>query len=293
MKKFLFILAIGNLILFNFAYGLTIAPAKIEFDANPGDEIKFSIYTRNDGDLGEYAYSIVKGFSEDGGGGKIFIEDAPEISWVQIPEKVAVPLNQMIEVPVVIKVPENAPSGGHFLAVGFGSFPKVQESKVGVGVNVLGLVYINVSGNRFDKISISELLFKNFYFSLPVNFSYKIKNDGNTYVRPVGDIEIRNVFGKLVANLKINERELQILPNIEKTMENSWKTNFAFGPYKATFNILYGPNKDLTLKQDHWFFVLPLNILAVLIFILILIIWIIPWLIRKYNKWVISRANKQ
>lgn len=292
MKKILLFL-VGNLLLFNFSYALTIAPAKIEFDANPGDEIKFSIYTRNDGDLGEYAYSIVKGFTEDEGGSKIFVENAPEISWVQIPEKVAVPLNQMIEVPVSIKVPENAPPGGHFLAIGFGSFPKVQESKVGVGVNVLGLVYINVSGNRLDKISFSDLLFKNFYFSLPVNFSYKIKNEGNTYVRPVGEVEIKNVFGKLVANLKVNERELQILPGREKVMENSWRTNFAFGPYKATFNILYGPNKDLTLKQDHWFFVLPLNILAVLILILVLIIWVIPWLIKKYNNWIISRVSKQ
>lgn len=50
------------LLVFNFSYAVTIAPAKIEFNVNPGEEIKFSIYTRNDGEAATYLYSVVKGF---------------------------------------------------------------------------------------------------------------------------------------------------------------------------------------------------------------------------------------
>jgi hypothetical protein len=279
------------LLAFNFSYAVTIAPAKVEFNVNPGEEIKFSIYTRNDGEADTYLYSVVKGFTEDEVGTKIWVEDAPEIEWVKIPEKVSAPPGEMIEVPVTISVPQDAPPGGHFLAVGFGTAPAKQKgSGVAIGVNVLSLVYINVSGNRIDKISVSEFNAKKFYFSFPVKFAYKIKNEGNTYVRPTGDIEISNIFGRLVANLKVNERELQILPGKEKVLENEWNTNFAFGPYKAKFNIFYGLNQSKNLVFNYWFFVFPIKAVILALVLIIFIFFILPRLVRKYNEYIIRKA---
>jgi len=296
-KKLFLLIIIGIiLIAFNFSYAVTIAPAKIEFNVNPGEEIKFSIYTRNDGEAAGELYSIVKGFTEDEGGTKIWVEDAPEIEWVKIPEKVSAPHGEMIEVPVVINVPQDAPPGGHFLAIGFGTMPAKQKgSGVSIGVNVLSLVYINVSGNRIDKISVSEFNAKKVYFSFPVKFAYKIKNEGNTYVRPTGDIEISNIFGKLVANLKVNERELQILPGKEKVLENEWKTNFAFGPYKAKFNIYYGLNQSQNLVFNYWFFMFPVKAVIIALALIIFVFFILPRLVRKYNEYIIRKAlqNKQ
>jgi len=284
------------LLAFNFSYAVTIAPAKIEFNVNPGEEIKFSIYTRNDGEADTYLYSLVKGFTEDEAGTKIWVEDAPEIEWVKIPAKVSAPPGEMIEVPVVINVPQDAPPGGHFLAIGFGTAPAKQKgSRISIGVNVLSLVYINVSGNRIDKISVSEFNAKKVYFGFPVKFAYKIKNEGNTYVRPTGDIEISNVFGRLVANLKVNERELQILPGKEKVLENEWINNFAFGPYKAKFNIYYGLNQSKNLVFDYWFFMFPIKAVIIVLLLIIFVFFILPRLIRKYNEYIIRKAlqNKQ
>jgi hypothetical protein len=284
------------LLAFNFSYAVTIAPAKIEFNVNPGEEIKFSIYTRNDGEAVAYLYSVVKGFTEDEAGTKIWVEDAPEIEWVKIPEKVSAPPGEMIEVPVVINVPQDSPPGGHFLAIGFGTMPEKQKgSGVAIGVNVLSLVYINVSGNRIDKISVSEFNAKKVYFSFPVKFGYKIKNEGNTYVRPTGEVEISNVFGKLVANLKVNERELQILPGKEKGLENEWKTNFAFGPYKAKFNINYGLNQSQNLVFNYWFFMFPVKAIIIALALIIFVFFIFPRLVRNYNEYIIRKAmqNKQ
>jgi len=53
-KIFLLIFIVLNLVIFNFSFALTIAPAKVEFNVNPGEEIKFSIYTRNDGEIDTY-----------------------------------------------------------------------------------------------------------------------------------------------------------------------------------------------------------------------------------------------
>jgi uncharacterized membrane protein len=286
--KKLFLLITLGISLINFSYAVTIAPAKVEFNVNPGEEIKFSIYTRNDGEAAGELYSIVKGFTEDEAGTKIWIEDAPEIEWVKIPEKVSAPPGEMIEVPVVINVPQDAPPGGHFLAIGFGTMPAKQKgSGISIGVNVLSLVYINVSGNRIDKISVSEFNAKKVYFGFPVKFAYKIKNEGNTYVRPTGDVEISNAFGRLVANLKVNERELQILPGKDKVLENEWKTNFAFGPYKAKFNINYGLNQSKNLFFNYWFFVFPIKAIIIALALIIFVFFILPRLVRKYNEYII------
>ena len=293
-KIFLLIFIVLNLVIFNFSFALTIAPAKVEFNVNPGEEIKFSIYTRNDGEIDTYLYSVVKGFTEDEGGTKIWIEDAPEREWVKIPEKVFAPPGEMIEVPVVINVPKDAPPGGHFLAIGFGTLPERREGTgVAIGVNVLSLVYINVSGERIDKISISEFNAKKVYFGFPVKFAYKIKNEGNTYVRPTGEIEISNVFGRLVANLRVNEKELQILPGKEKVLENGWVNNFAFGPYKAKFNIYYGLNQSQNLVFNYWFFMFPIKIILIILAIIFVVFFILPRLIRKYNEYIIKKALKQ
>jgi len=294
-KKSLLFLILGiSLGIFNFSYALTIAPAKIEFNVNPGDEIKFSIYTRNDGEATGELHSIVKGFTEDEAGTKIWIEDAPEREWVKIPEKITAPPGEMIEVPVIITVPKDAPPGGHFLAIGFGTLPEKQKgSGVAIGVNVLSLVYINISGNRIDKISISEFQAKRIYLDFPVKFAYKIKNEGNTYVRPTGDIEISNIFGRLVANLKVNERELQILPGKSKLFENEWSNNFAFGPYKAKFNIYYGLNQNKNLSLEYWFFVIPMKVTVIIILLIIFLIVVLPRLIKKYNEYVINKALNQ
>ena len=285
-------LSIGICLLaFNFTFALTIAPAKIEFNVNPGDEIRFSIYTRNDGEVPGELYSIVKGFTEDEGGTKIWVENAPEIEWVKIPQKISASPGETIEVPVVINVPQDAPPGGHFLAIGFGTLPgKQRGSGLAIGVNVLSLVYINISGNRIDKISISEFMAKRVYFDFPVKFVYKIKNEGNTYVRPTGEIEISNIFGKLIANLRVNEKEFQILPGKEKVLENEWSNNFAFGPYKAKLNIYYGLNQSQNLVFNYWFFMLPIKVISIVFVLIIFVIFILPRLIKKYNEYIIRKA---
>jgi len=289
-----FTFIILTLLAFNFSYALTIAPAKVEFNVNPGEEIRFSIYTRNDGEASMYLYSVVKGFTEDEGGTKIWVENAPEREWVKIDEKVFAPPGEMLEVPVVINIPQDAPPGGHFLAIGFGTLPPDRkEGGIAIGVNVLGLVYINVSGNRIDKISISDFEAKRFYFKLPIKFSYKIKNEGNTYVRPTGEIQILNAFGKPVDTLKVNEKEFQILPGKEKMLENELKKDFMLGFYRATFNINYGMDQKETLLFNYWFFVIPIKFIISILIVLLVIIFVIPKIIKKYNEYIIKKANQQ
>lgn len=275
---------------FKLSYALTVAPAKIEFNVNPGETVNFDMFVRNDQNYDVNLYSDIEGFTEEGTT-KVFLGKVPEVEWVEIEKKVFLKAGDSTNVPVKIKVPENAPPGGHFLVIWFGTASAEVKEGIGVGVRVGSLIYINVTGNVIEKISVKNFQAPKIAFGFPVKFRYSILNEGNTYVRPTGDIEIKNIFGRLVANLKVNSKEAQILPGKSKDFEDVWENTFAFGSYKAVYRIQYGENKELNF--NYWFFMFPVKIFVLTVVILAFAIFILPRLIRKYNQWIIQKALSQ
>ena len=295
MLKFLKGLIFSIALLFPFwGMALTVAPAKTELYVNPGDELTLQFIVRNDDPVDSYIYPKVQGFSEDEGGSKIFLDKTPETEWVSLPSEIFAPSQKEIKVDVKINVPEDAPPGGHFLAIGFSSLPpegRRGTGNVAIGVNVIGLVYINVSGQTVEKASISNFNLKSFVLNLPLKLSYTIKNEGNTYIRPRGEIVFTNILGQKSGAVLINPRELQILPNREKVLETSWEPKFAFGPYKVNFNMSYGKAENLQFSK--WIFIASLNQIIIFIIIVLFVFVVIPVLIKKYNQWIISRYSQK
>lgn len=285
---FLFIvLAITNL-----SYALTVGPAKIEFTTDPGQILNFNLFVRNDNNYDSDYYLDVEGFTEVNGEKKFF-KDPPEKSWVKITNnKIFLKAFQDTQLPVKIEVPKNAPPGGHFLAIWVGSgAPKEEAGQVGIVSRVGSLIFINVRGNAIYKAILDKLEAKRIVWNFPVKFAYTIKNEGNTYITPKGDIDIKNIFGKEIASLPINQKGLQILPNTKKTLETDWDGKFAFGIYKAVFNMNYGENNSLNFK--YWFIFLNIKYLIIALIIIIFIVVILPILVRKYNAYIIRKYSKK
>lgn len=292
MKKFTYFLITTVLLLSfygittNSVFALTVGPAKLEFTTDPGQVLEFGLFVRNDSDYDTKYQIIVEGFTEEGGERK-YIENPPEASWVEAPKDIFLKAKEDTNVPIKINVPKDAPPGGHFLVLWVSTKP--EGGQVAIVSRVGALVFINVSGNAIYKAYISELKAPKFAWSFPVKFAYVIKNEGNTYITPKGDIEIKNIFGRLIADLPINPRELQILPNTSKNFEQEWKTNFAFGIYKAIFNLEYANSRN---SLTHWFVFIHLKALIIILIILIFIVFILPRLIKKYNEWVIRKYTQ-
>lgn len=290
-KILIFLLAFifFNFLIFNSSYALTVGPAKIEFNLNPGETTEFSLFVRNDQNQDVNLTSEVEGFSEEGTT-KVFIGKVPEVDWIEINKNILLKAGESTNIPVKINVPHNAPPGGHFLVIWLNSNPaQTQGTSVGIGLKVGSLIYINVSGNTIEKVSIQNFKAPKIVFGFPVKFRYSIVNEGNTYVKPTGNVEIKSLFGRLVANLKVNSKELQILPGKSKEFEDIWENTFAFGPYKAIYSIHYGQNKELNFS--YWFFMLPLKIFILILVILAFLIFVLPKLIQRYNQWIIQKAK--
>lgn len=275
----------------NISYALTVGPAKIEFVTNPGETINFNLFVRNDSEWDSEYFISIEGFSEINGEIKFF-ENPLEKDWFKIQDKLFLKSKEDVQIPVEINIPSHAQPGGHFLAIWVsGGSTSKEKGQVGIIGRVASLIFINVKGNAIYRANISKFEAKKFVWKFPVKFVYLIKNEGNTYIKPKGYINIKNILGKNVAVLPINSKEFHILPGTEKRLETEWQGEFAFGVYKAVFDMIYGENNNLNF--DYWFVFLNLNYLIIILILVIFVIFILPLLVKKYNAYIIKKYTQK
>jgi len=128
---------------------------------------------------------------------------------------------------------------------------------------------------------------------LPEDFTVDFKNSGNTYLKPVGEIKIKNIFGSSIAAFDVNDKERIILPedaqslNISKKFE---KPPFALGLYKAELALSWGETQN-NIQKSIYLFVFPWKIVILAIIILVILYLLITKGIKKYNKWIIAKYS--
>ena len=67
----------------------------------------------------------------------------------------------------------------------------------------------------------------------------RFENKGNVHVKPVGQIEIRDIFGNKVETLAVNEEKGNVLPlsirRFQATLDRSWMLTIK-SPFDASGN---------------------------------------------------------
>jgi hypothetical protein len=172
-----------------------------------------------------------------------------------------------------IAVPANAEPGGRFGSIVFKTAAKPVEGQTGVsiGQEIGSLVFLKIAGSVSEKIAISS--FKPLHAIneyKPVALDLRIKNNGNVHIRPTGTVTITNMWGKKVATVPIDSRN--ILPDAVRKIEAEWKEHgrFIFGRYTATASVVYGSdNQIITASTTFWG--LPYTIMLVVLGVLILL----------------------
>ncbi len=290
MKKILLLVLI-LFISIKSSLALTLMPAKLELELDRGEIRNIEFFIRNDSEVPEIYYSEVECFTEEGEN-KQFIGRCPEVEWLSLPESVALNSKEIKSVLVTFKVPDSAPPGAHSLVIWWSTRPTKSDvpSGVYIGLRVGSLIYINVKGEAKENFVLSKVNYRKFIFKLPLKITYAIKNTGNTYINPKGEIIVKNLLGKEVDRKVVNPRDLQILPNNEKLMEMEWNPLFALGPYKINFNVF---GKSHTVNKAFWIFVLPTKFLVICLIILGFLIFVMPQIIKRYNRFIIEKAKQK
>lgn len=288
--------------------GFQISPVTVELNADPGQTYVINLKLKNVTANTLVSKSQVNNFGAKGENGdpEIYLNDSEKTSYalkgwvVQIPDYTFAS-QESKTIPVKISVPANAEPGGHYGVIRFsGVAPELSEdqSAVSLSASIGSLVLVRVSGEVKESTKIEDFYAaqsgkkSGFFETGPLSFVERIKNNGNIHVKPTGNLEIKNMFGKSVAKLDVNQPPKNVLPSSIRRFEQEFDKKWLFGRYTANLALTYGTtNQKLTSQIVFW--VIPWKLIIALLLLIILVILAIRTGLKKYNRHIISKASRQ
>lgn len=319
MKK-TFILATLAALVLGFAPGLvsalTISPPLMEFDARPGDQLVDVVKLYNETNEPLTLIASVQNFKALGETGTpefLPVKEENDLaSWIKLDEKeITLAPQERKSVLFTIKVPGDAEPGGHFAGILWSetgaAAPEEGEAAVGLVAKTGTLILVRVAGVINEAGRIVEFKTdKTSYNYLPANFVLRFENTGNVHLKPTGTVEIRNMWGKKVAQFTVNENLSNVLPKSIRRFEATWqkeempagasewqkeRQNGAWGKYTALVTLNYGVGGSVVqAKTSFWVF--PWRVALFYLVLLVIIVLLLAQGVKKYNKWILKKYGK-
>jgi hypothetical protein len=289
---------------------LEIGPPVMNLSGNPGDVIKTKISIRDISSDSLLVSSEINDFIAGGEDGtpKVLLDGEESAysfkTWVSpLPDMLLKP-KQLKELPVTITIPANASPGGYYGVVRFtATAPELENSGVSLSASLGALILLKVNGQAAEKMSIEDFTISHdgkvgtFFETAPLLFTERIKNEGNIHEEPVGLVTIKDMFGNTLATLLVNSEQRDILPasirKFEQPLDETVMGNrMLFGLYTAELSMTYGTNKEVvTTSKSFW--VIPYTLIGVSLAALVGGFFLLRFLIRRYNRAIIKKAQKR
>lgn len=268
----------------------TLGPSKIEAFMDPGEELVKNISITNRTGHKVYFKVSKEDFegSPDSNSVTVFLGDKKGKfslkDWLN-PEADDFYLEhgQEITLPVKISVPKDAEPGGYYAAVFIGSYPD-PTSKEGQQIKIVSrvgsLFFVRVKGQVTESGFLKEFSSNHYYQKGPIEFNLVSQNDGNVHLNPYGIIEIKNILGKKISEIKLDP--WFVMPDISRLRKISWDRGFLLGRYTATAKINRG-YQDIIDEKSVSFWVVPWKILAGAIITLLVIVYLFYWIFSHFE----------
>lgn len=305
------------------ASAVTLIPPSLEFvDVKPGETIMTKVKLFNETAENLTLYSSTANFTalDETGTPKVLSEDVQTdlAGWITLGKgPFTLTSGERREIPTEIVIPANATPGGHYATILFS--PQKPEptggGQVAISSKIGTLVLVRVAGIINESGSIAEFAaatHKSKFSRLPIDFLLRFQNRGNVHLRPVGNLTIRNMLGGTSAVVPMNASQGAVLPQSIRKFDLVWEkeanaetrgnfftelgqewSNFALGPYMANVELSYGLAKEKTAVATLKLWVFPWRILLVSLLILVLIVLLVIFFLKRYNRWIIAKANPQ
>lgn len=110
-------------------------------------------------------------------------------------------------------------------------------------------------GDVKEKLFLESFTAPRFAESPPLALEARFKNEGTVHEAPTGDVEVRNMFGGLVATGTLPERN--VLPGAVRKVEASVGEGLWLGRYTVLLRAKYGDAGQELYSQEK--------------------IWVVPW----------------
>jgi hypothetical protein len=290
------------------ALSLSISPTLFDMSANPTQEwtSMIRIINPNPYEITVFANPVNFAPQGEGGQGKFLPVINEETKgqtiaeWIDVTrEAIVIKAEQVTELPFIIKVPEDAPPGGHFAALLIGTRPPDDDDKIQVKTSqiVTSLVFLKVTGDIIESGSIRSFRTTERLLNKPeATFELRFENKGNVHILPRGEIKILNMWGQLRGILPINRAAMfgNVLPDSIRQYTFTWTGEWSFadmGRYTALATLAYGEDGRQFAHQEIAFWVIPWKILSVVLLVLLGFISLFTWAIRLYIRKMLSMSG--
>ena len=200
-----------------------------------------------------------------------------------------------------IVVPANAQPGGHFGAVLFRALPANPTSTAESGVSISGRVgtvlLFEVSGDIKKGAVITSISVPRFLSHGPIDLTFKIKNNGNSYFTPAGNVTFSNLWQKDEVefyNPGKKENDVNkpgvVFPGYDRTYASRLNRKYLFGPVKITANVAMEEGGPSIAPVSIIIWVFPWQEVLIVLAVL-LIIWLGVRMFKKKFK-IVKIENK-
>lgn len=270
--------------------GLRIIETKTEKKILAGDETKFSFKIQNITKNSIKAEPFINDFESDNttGNPKIIVDPSQKTAYsisnmIKGLETLSLKPGEIKEVSLIAQVPDGATPGAYFGAIRYAAIPEglsddPAQRQVALTASVAHLVFIEVSGEIIHQIQINSLKAQKdespatFFISQPDKMALSVSNLGNGFSRPLGQVFIKNMFGKEVYQYQPNNTTPRgiVLPKSSRTFVDDIKNISQPGRYSAVASIAYGDGEEI-INYETSFWYLPVWFLLSVLTILIVI----------------------
>lgn len=288
----------------NAADGLQISPALIEVNGEAGKSYTIEIRVTNVTSSELIFDSAINDFAakdESGTPSVNLDESLPSAasirSWVSVIDSFTLKARESKTISASLSIPVNAEPGGHYGVIRFsGRAPAIEGSGVGLAASAGSLVLVRVDGTVDEKLNLLSFktaqnnTWSGFFKYGPVDFEMRFENKGNVHVKPIGQIEIRDIFGNKVETLAVNPDKGNVLPLSIRKFQSTLDRQWMFGRYTADLSIAYGTTGQAIVESVS-FWVIPYRLIVGSLIVLATLIFVFRTVIKRYNSYIIKRAN--
>lgn len=234
------------------AITLAISPQILDLTANPGEPQSSTFRLTNVSESSVAIRAIPKNFTPRGEEGAVDLtEDDTSYSlarWMSVtPSEATIQAKKTLDFVVTFDIPENAEPGSHFGSVVFQTIPpENDENNALVSQEIAPVILMKIAGDVTETAEIEEFTSDKSLWSneTAVVFSSRIKNTGTAHFKPTGQIVIKDTFGKEVATLPLDKKN--VLPDSIRAIETEWQIDgFKIGRYTAELTVVYGENDEI------------------------------------------------
>lgn len=213
-------------------FNIITSPLPIKLSTEPGKTVETELRMKNQNSQPEVIKVGLMKFGATGESGQPNLFDiTPKdtyASWVHFsPDTFVAEPGVWKTVKVTINVPTSAELG-YYLAVTFSRASQTSDKKASSfkgSVATLILLDVNSSNAVRELQLVSFTSARGLYEYLPATFNVKLRNKGNIYLAPVGNIFI-NRSGKIVDTLNFNEAGGSVLPKSNRVFVVKWEQGF-------------------------------------------------------------------